>query len=139
LARPPDPETRAFQEAWDNALGLARARDYAGAVRELEAASQALRNPAAKADAVADLDLLRLLGAAYADILQNLAKVPKGQKISLELDAGGSPLRVEGVVVRQSPGSCEVKTETETLTAAFDDLTVASLRDLLGKIPGRKK
>src|SRR5262249_8618863 len=69
LARPPDPETRAFQEAWDNALGLARARDYAGAVRELEAACQALRNPAAKADAAADLDLLRLLGAAYADIL----------------------------------------------------------------------
>jgi hypothetical protein len=137
-AKPPDPDVRAYLDAWEAAFGLARVRDYAGAVRDLGAAAAALRDPAVKAEAAADLDTLRLLAAAYTDVIQTLARWPKGQKIALEVDAGGTPFRVEGTVVRQGPGGLDVKTEAEIYAVDVDDLTPACLRELLGKIPGRK-
>jgi hypothetical protein len=137
-ARPPDPDVRAYLDAWEAAFGLARARDYATAIRDLEAAAVGLRDPAVKAEAAADLELLRLLGAAYADVVQSLTRAPKGQKVSIEVDAGGSPVRVDGAIVRQGAGSIDLKTDVETVTVDVDDLTPGSLRDILGKIPGRK-
>lgn len=137
-AKLPDPEVRAYLEGWEKAFGLARLRDYAGAVRDLEAAATTLKDPALKGEAAADLDTLRLLAAAYADVLQSLGHWPKGQKMSLEVDGGGGAVRIEGVVVRQSATSVDLKTETDIFTVDADDLTAASLRDLLGKVPGRR-
>jgi hypothetical protein len=137
-ARPPDPEVRAYLDAWDAAFGLARLRDYAGALRGLEAAAAALRDPAAKAEAAADLETLRLLSAAAADVQQFLLRAPKGQRLLLEIESGGASVRIEGNVTRQGPTWVEVKTDAETLTVDMDDLTASALRDLLGKVPGRK-
>lgn len=137
-AKPPAPEVRAYLDAWEAAFGLARVRDYAGAVRDLEPFAAALRDPAMKAEAAADLDTLRLLAAAHADVIQAVARWPKGQKLALEVDAGGTPFRVEGTVVRPGPGSIEIKTESEIYSVDLDDLTASCLRELLGKLPGRK-
>lgn len=137
-AQPPAPDVRAYLDAWETAFGLARVRNYAGAVRELEASAALLRDPTVKAEAAADLETLRLLAAAYTDVVQAVASWPKGQKITLEVDAGGTPFRVEGTVVRQGPGSVEIKTEAEICSVDVDDLSVACLRELLGKLPGRK-
>jgi hypothetical protein len=137
-AKPPAPDVRAYLNAWEAAFGLARVRDYTGAVRDLEASQVTLRDPAVKAEAAADLETLRLLAAAYTDVVQAMARWSKGQKIALEVDAGGTAFRVEGTVVRQGPGGLDVKSEAETYSVDLDDLTAACLRELLGKLPGRK-
>jgi len=137
--RPLSPEARAYLAAWENAFALARARDFSGAVQGLEAAAPTAPDPTLKAEAAADLDLLRLCSAAISDVMQALARWPKGQKISVEVDSGsGAPSRIEGTVTRASPTWIEVKTETDSAIVEFDELTAACLRDLLAKLPGRK-
>ena len=136
--RPLPPDVRTYLAAWENALAQARARDYPAAIRDLEAAASFLRDPAVKAESAVDLESLRLLSAAYADVLQTLARWPKGQKLSVEVDAGGTPLRLDGTVTRQGPGWIELKTEAEAGNVDLDDLTASCLRDLLAKLPGRK-
>jgi hypothetical protein len=133
--KPLSPEARAYLAAWENAFACARARDYAAAIQGLEASASTLTNAAMKADATADLELLRLGGAALSEVTQALARWPKGQKISLEVESLG---RFEGAVTRASGTSVEVKTETDAVQIEVDELTAACLKDLLSKLAGRK-
>jgi hypothetical protein len=136
--KPLSPEARAYLAAWETAFALARARDFPAALQGLEAAAAPLADPAQKAEAAADLELLRQGAAAVSEVLQLLAKWPKGQKIALEVDAGAGPVRVEGPVTRVSATWMEVKTEADAVQVEFDDLTAGSIAELLAKIPGRK-
>jgi hypothetical protein len=136
--KPADPGARAYLDAWDAAFGLARLRDYAGAQKVLEAAAGSLRDPEAKAECVADQETLRLLSSALSEVQQGLLHAPKGQKVSLEVETVGTPVRIEGSLVRQGPTWLEIKTDSEIVTVEVDDLTAGSLRELLGKLPGRK-
>jgi hypothetical protein len=136
--RPIPPDVRAYLSGWESAFALARARDYPAAIKELESAASALQDPTVKAESAIDLESLRALSAAYADVMQAVARWPKGQKLSLEADTGGTLLRVEGTVARQGPGWIELKTEAESVSVDIDDLTAACLRSLLAKLPGRK-
>ncbi|MBV8879365.1 MAG: hypothetical protein JO332_05355, partial [Planctomycetaceae bacterium] len=137
-AKPVPLEVRAYLGAWEAAFALARDRDYPSAVRSLETAAAALQDPIAKVEAAVDVDALRGLAAAHADILQALAHWPKGQKISLQFDGGGAPVRAEGTVTKAGPGGIEIKTESDLVSIDLDDLTGGCLRALLGKIAGRK-
>jgi hypothetical protein len=136
--KPADPVARAYLDAWDAAFGFARLRDYAGAQKALEAGAAPLRDPGAKAECVADQETLRLLASALSDVQQGLLHAPKGQKVSVEVEAAGTPVRVEGSIVRQGPTWLEVQTDAESVMVDVDDLTAGSFRELLGKLPGRK-
>lgn len=133
--KPLSPEARAYLAAWENAFALARARDYAAAIQGLETSAAALADPTMKAEATADLELLRLCAAAVSDVTQALARWPKGQKISVEIELSG---RIEGAVTRTSAVSIDIKTETDAVPVEFDELTAACLKELLSKLPGRK-
>jgi hypothetical protein len=133
------PEARAYSASWDKAFSLARARDHAAAVHELETAATLLTDPALKAESATDLELLRFLAAAHVELLQMLVRSTKGQKLSVEADGPtGKPLRVDGTVLRTTPTWMELRTESETVAVDYDDLTPASLRELIAKVPGRK-
>lgn len=133
--KPLSPEARAYLAAWENAFACARARDYPAAIQGLEASASKLADPALKAEGAADLELLRLGGAALSEVTLALSRWPKGQKISVEAESLG---RVEGAVTRASATSLEVKTETDAVPVEVDELTAACLKDLLSKLPGRK-
>jgi hypothetical protein len=133
--KPLSKELRTYLAAWDTAFALARARDFAAAIQGLDAAAAALADPAMKADAAADLEMLRLCASAVSEVVQSLARSTKGQKLSLDGEACG---RIEGTVIRASAGSIELKTETDAVMVEFDELTAPCLKELLFKLPGRK-
>ncbi len=118
----------AFGASWNAALLLACGRDFAPALQELEKSAAGLDDPALKAQAAADLEILRAVGALHADALQTLSKWPAGKKISvMAVDFDNVPHKVEGLAARVRPGTMEFQ---KGRGLSFGHITPRSLAEL---------
>jgi hypothetical protein len=89
-------ELDGYRTRWATAAQKAAARDYPAAQKELEDAAASLKDAGAKAEAAADLDLLKLA----AQVPAGLDKWAKGAKVKLDyLNAAGDRDSVEGTVL----------------------------------------
>src|SRR5204862_1513119 len=93
-------DLEAYRARWTQAAAKAALRDYAGAQRDLEEASAAIKDEAAKAEAAADLDLVKLAAQVPLEAVRMLDKWPKGQKVKLDfLNAAGERETAEGTLL----------------------------------------
>jgi hypothetical protein len=144
-AKPPDPpappppsEAVVYQGRWEAAARLAAGRDYAAGVRELEQASDALRDERVRAEAAADLAAFRQAESAYAEILRAVAAWPKGEKLAVAfLDQSGAPQRAEGTVARFEAGRLELRGDKALHVVPWGRVLAGSLAEAVarGKLP----
>ena len=122
VAPPVAPEHAAYRSAWERALTFGILRDGAGAVRVLEAAAAPLQGDL-KAEAAADLDLLRLLGAFNEELRQILGRFSKGQKVSLSwIDDDGLPAQATGSFLKVDAGRLELKKGDQTVSLLIGEI-----------------
>lgn len=119
-------EGKAWQEAWRAAAPKATARDYAGAAAELKKASAGLREDEVKAEAAADIEDLRALGALHAALLEAGAAMPAGKPLALDTRSG----RVAGTVVRNSRERVELRSGKGPVFAEWSEVTAVGLAKL---------
>jgi hypothetical protein len=138
-ATPPvAPEIAAYRGAWESALTLGSLRDGAGAVRTLEAAAAPLQGEL-KAEADADLELLRLLAALLEELRQIPGRFSKGQKMSLAwLDDDGRPMQAAGLLLKVEAGRLELKKDDQTLSLLVGEITSSVWAELYRSRPARK-
>ncbi len=100
VVKAPAAELEAYRGRWTQAAAKAALRDYAGAQRDLEEASAGFKDEAAKAEAAADLDLIKLAAQVPLEAVRLLDRWPKGQKVKLDfLNGAGERESVEGTMI----------------------------------------
>jgi hypothetical protein len=129
---PPKPaaELDGYRARWSQAAAKASQRDYAAAQRELEDAASALKDDAAKAEAAADLDLIKLAAQVPVEAAKAIEKWPKGQKLRLEfLNGNGERDSVDGTLIGADATRISVLRETP-VDLPVCELLPASLAEL---------
>ena len=128
---PPAAEAEAFGRAWTGSMTLALGRDFAPAIQELERLLPMLQDPMLKAQAAADLEILRGVAALHADAIQAITKWPAGRKIALSyLDYDNNLQRVDAPMVRVRNGTIEVGKAKPLSQFPIGFLTVRSIVDV---------
>lgn len=139
---PPAPAAEAslYAGRWEAAMALAADRDYAGAIRALEEASQKLEDKKIQGEAAGDMEILRVVRGLLEETHRVFSKSAKGQKLTVRVfGEDGKPKPVEGTVLRAGPGWVELKGEKETSIVDFGDLTGSSVAELFLSRPGKKE
>jgi hypothetical protein len=131
---PVPPEVQAYRRAWAGAAFLARARDFPGALAALQAAGAAVSDAALKSEAAADLEAFRYAAALSAEVIQAIARAPKGKALSLAYrDAEGRPRRADGSVVRADAAVIELEKDRRSVAVELGEVlagpTAGTLRE----------
>ncbi len=133
---PPPPAAGASKEAetlrarWAEAMAHARARDYAAALKALEAAVPGLTDAALRSEAESDLELLRLAAPVAGEAVAVLSKSAKGQKIAFSYaEDGGTRASIEGAVHAADAHRIEVRKEESALTVPYGEVAAASIAE----------
>lgn len=130
---PPAQDSKAgYSDKWSGAVALAADRDYVGALKILETASQEITDPAVQGQILGDIELLRAAREAHDKALQALAAWPKSQKIILKyLDGAGMRASVEGTIVRTAAGWLEIRKDKGSVFVEFGEILATSIVDIL--------
>lgn len=135
--RPTVNEADLYAPKWQAAFAAAGARDYAAAQEQL--AGSSFQDPAVRAEAAADLEALKQAAGLVQEALQLLAKWPKGQKVSLEVEREpGRAEKVEGTVVRAGPHRAEIRKDEASGVVAYGDLTASCLWEIFRARPRKR-
>lgn len=138
-AAPPAPTAEAYRARWTAAAAKAALRDYAGAQKELEDASAALKDEATKAEAAADLELVKLAAQVPAEAAKAIDKFLKGQKVHLQyLNLAGERESVEGSVVASEGPRLTILRDGGSLDLPVAELLPASLAEIFRARGDRK-
>jgi hypothetical protein len=126
LAAPIPPPVEAFSPAWEAAVAATQGRDYETALAAFR------KSPSPFPDAPRDLELLLRASNLQRQIAESLARIPKGQKVILELrQDSGQTRRVEGSVLRVGGGRLVVKSESGVDEVEVGELLPSSLVGIL--------
>jgi hypothetical protein len=141
-AGPPAPaphEVESYRSRWVPAAAKAALRDYAGAQRELEDAAASLKDGAAKAEAAADLEDLKLASAVASEGAAVLLKWPKYARLRAEFqDDSGARVAVEGPVMQADPLRVTILKDRDTIEIPAAELSGSTLADLFRSRPEKK-
>jgi hypothetical protein len=139
-APPPDPkpdakvaseETKRSLAAWEAAAAKATARDYAGALADLDRALPALKDADLKAEAQEDAALLRKVAALVRDSTEELRKKPSGSGLALRYrDATGAVKRASGTVMQVDSERIELRVGKECEFIDWSDAAAAFFAEL---------
>ncbi len=131
LAQPvevePPAELLAYRKRWAEPWAAGPAFDYVSALKELEKPAPG----AAKAEAAADLEAVRLAFDVVREAPALLQKAAKGQEIRLErFEEGRVRTELAGKLLRVGPHEILVWTGEEAVSVPIADLTPAAWGDL---------
>jgi hypothetical protein len=135
-ASPPAPapapkELETYRARWSQAAAKAALRDYAGAQRDLEEGSAALKDEAAKAEAAADLELLKLAAQVPGEAAKAIEKWTKGQKVRLDfLNGAGERESAEGTVLSADAVRVSLQRESGTFDLPSSELLPSALAEI---------
>ncbi len=137
-AKPP-PEAVSWRSAWEAALARAAAHDFAAALADEERAAAGIQDPALRAEAAKDVELLRLASGAHREARQILSRGSKGQSLRLAvLDPAGRPQSVEGIVIQADLHRIELRKDERGTLVDLGEVRGASLADVfLSRRPAR--
>src|SRR6185503_76554 len=121
-------EAKGYQAKWEAAAAKATARDYAGAIAELERSSGALKDDALKGEAAEDVALLKGCAAAWAQALESLKQQPRGGGISVGFrDGSAAPKRAGGRIALIDADRIEILLAKGSVFVEWSDVTAATL------------
>jgi hypothetical protein len=124
----PSKEALAYRKRWDEAAALLAPRDYAAAIKALEA-GPAPAEEAVKAEAAAVLEGLRLAADVSREAHAALAKWLRGQPIRLILNDGAL---VEGKFLRHAGAELELLGEEDVVRVLVGEIAPSLLSELYG-------
>jgi hypothetical protein len=130
-APPVSPEARAWREPWRKAVDFALARDYAAALKTLEAAPFP-KDPHLAGEASLDLKGFRSMAEAHAELLRRLAATPPGKILTLDLEEP-----VTGKLLRSRPWEIELQKDDAIVCVSLPDLDIAALQRLHVALGGK--
>lgn len=121
----------AYRARWKEILSPVAARDCAEALQRMEKLAAETKDEAAKKEAAADLENLRLAASVIQEGGSLLPKLAKGQRIALTYwDAGGGLTRVEESVLKVDAHRVEMKFGEGSIVVPFGEVAAATLADL---------
>ncbi|MBI3856343.1 MAG: hypothetical protein HY293_11705 [Planctomycetes bacterium] len=104
------PAMKAIMPAWQSAMSIAFARDYAGAANEMSGAAARAEAAEAKKAATEDVEALKAIGERYTDLLKTAGETAKLSTVTLEYqDKPGEWKKVTGKVVKVEPTRLEIQ------------------------------
>jgi hypothetical protein len=126
LPAPRPAPVEAFSPAWEAAVAATQARDYDTALASFR------KSPSPFPDAGHDLELLLRASNLHRQIAESLARIPKGQRVILELrQDSGLTRRIEGSVLRAGGGRIVVKSESGVDEVEVGEVLPSSLVGIL--------
>jgi hypothetical protein len=130
---PPKPlseEGKSQLARWEAAAARATARDYPGAIAELERSLPALKESDVRAEAAGDVALLRKVASAVEASLGALRQRSRGTALALEVrDASGATKRVSGVILEIDPERVELRSGKDTRFVDWSEVAPTTLAD----------
>jgi hypothetical protein len=137
-AADPGAAVEGYRSAWAAAMLSCTGREFLEAAKTVETAAATLQDKDLRAEATADVDLLRKTAALLAEALDQIAKWPKGRDLSLSyVDGAGARKDVKGAVVRADPLRVSLLKDKELVTADVGEIVASSLVELLSRRSGR--
>jgi hypothetical protein len=130
VAKKPTPPARpieVYRKKWTEAMGDAGFRDFPGALKKLEEAKAGQSDPAVLSESAADLDLFRQAISSEEEALQLLAKMPKGQKLSLFFLTVAGRVEMTGTVARNENHEIELAGEKGSVRIPLGEISARSL------------
>lgn len=134
----PEDEAQTYRGKWDQAMALANARDYPGAAALLQAAAGVIQDGTLRGEALADVEVVRLVTAMYDDTLDALSEWPEGRALSVKYtDETGVKKSLSEAVVLAGRYRAELKKgKTGSTSLDYGDIDAESLAKIF---KGRKK
>jgi hypothetical protein len=124
-------EAKGYLAKWEAALAKATARDYAGAIAELERFAGSLKDDGVKGEAAEDVALLKGSAAAWTQAMEFLRQRTRGGGLSVAYrDGSATPKRAGGTVLQIDADRVEILTGKSTVFVDWGDVTAATLADL---------
>jgi hypothetical protein len=121
---------------WEAAAAKATARDYAGAIADLERSLPGLKETDVKSEAEGDAALLRKVAALVDESIGALRQRPRGGLLTLQLrDASGAPKRVSGAILQADAERVELRVGRDSVFADWSEVASTTLTDLAQKKP----
>ena len=128
---PPAKPLEAYRKKWTEAMGDGSFRDFPGAIKKIEEARAAPADPAVLAESAADLELLKLAISSEEEALQLVAKIPKGQKVTLTYLTESGRVEMTGTVTRNENHEIELAGEKGTVRIPLGEITARSLGQIV--------
>jgi len=129
--KPPSEEARKYQAKWEVAAAKATARDYGGAIAELEQSAAALKEADVRQELESDLALLRKIASVQKETRDYLAQRPRGSGISLGFrDGKGGVSRISGTILQIDAERIEVRSGKTSEFVEWTDLTAETLAEI---------
>jgi hypothetical protein len=129
--KPPSEEARKYLARWEIAAAKATARDFGGAIAELEQSAAALQEAEVRQDLDSDLALLRKIAAVQKEARDYLAQRPRGSGISLDFrDGKGGVSRISGTILQIDGERVEVRSGKTSEFVEWTDLTAATVAEI---------
>jgi hypothetical protein len=128
-------EGKAQLVRWEAAAAKASARDYAGAIADLERALPGLKEADAKSEAEGDIALLRKVATAVQEAIAALRQRPLGWSLTLQARDAGAVKRVAGSVLQIDADRVELRSLKDSVFVDWSDVTAATLADVAQKGP----
>jgi hypothetical protein len=136
----PSKDALSYQASFQRALGLAGARDYEAAVRELEGTQKALQDRELQGQLAADLEAFRLAQLVPQEAIQVLSKWPRGWNLAVAFwNDSGALQRLDEPVVRVEPSRIEIRKEAAggTVRVEFGEISAGTMAEVFRNRPGR--
>jgi hypothetical protein len=129
-------EARSQLVRWEAAAAKATARDYAGAIADLERSLAGLKEADLKAEAESDVALLRKVAAAVQEAIDALRRRPRGGALSVQVrDAAGGLKRVSGAILQADAERMELRAGRDSVFVDWIEVAATTLADLAQKGP----
>lgn len=116
-------EAKAYPSKWEAAVGRATARDYAGAVAELERLAAAAKDEDVRAEATRDAAELKTLTAFLKTTMDALKKKPRGGSLSLHArTASGETKKLGGLILQIDSERVELQGAKGSVFVEWEDV-----------------
>src|SRR6185295_10054591 len=110
IAKALSEEAKGYRAKWEGAAARATARDFGGAIAELEALLPSVKEADVKAEAEEDVTLLKRASAVAKESMDYLRQRPRGGGLSVSFrDSKGEVTRASGAILQIDPERVELR------------------------------
>jgi hypothetical protein len=127
VAKAPSAEAKAYAATWESAAAKATARNFGGAIAELEQSAAALKEAEVRQELESDVALLRKVAAVHQAAMEQLTKRPRGSGLTLAVRDGK---RISGAVLQIDDERVEIRSGKTSEFVEWGDVTAATIVEI---------
>ncbi|HLY12620.1 MAG TPA: LamG-like jellyroll fold domain-containing protein [Planctomycetota bacterium] len=128
--KPLSEEAKGYPAKWGAALRRATARDFNGAISDLERLSATLKDEDLRAEAASDVKDLRTLAGLFTTSLDALKKRPRGMALTLDVrQPGGDTKKVGGLILQNDAERVEIQLTKGTAFVEWAEVASSTMAE----------